>query len=426
MKILQVVLLLTAFKLSAQNHSLYMQYPASNEPSLAVNPWNNAQVLLAFNDNVLLKSNDTGKTFEPIKVTSQFGFRGDPVLAWIDSTHYGLVHLANNKKHKWPESFDRIVFQKGDFSASNLTHSVGIGYIKGKMQDKPWLYCEPGQSGNIHITWTSFDKYNSRIKGDSTRIRYVVSANKGKSFSKPLTISRVSGSAIDGDSAMEGATTVKGIDGKLYAAWSGLNKLWFTSANADTKKWQTPEIISAHSNGWSIEVKGAYRANGMPFITAWKQYIVVVWAAQQAGKSSVFYKCYNTATGAWGALQTIRGEWERNVMPAVSVSDRCIAIAYYASTSVKDSPGKTAFRVEYALLDGKNISLGAEAVPQVADDSYFTVPLGQAPFIGDYIAIQQLNQAQGVQGLIAYCKVYGSQGMITGVAVSRFSFKSLF
>lgn len=415
-----------SFKAYAQNDTLVLQYPMSNEPSLAVNPWNNAMVLLAFNTSTLLKSTDTGKTFTPIEVKSRYGFYGDPVLGWLDSVTYGLAHLAKNKKYAWPKSFDRIVFQAGNFHNNKLTHSVGIGHVSGKMQDKPWFYCEPNATGTgtsrIHITWTQFDKYDSRNKKDSTRIRYSSSTDNGNHFIKAKTISRQSGSCIDGDSAMEGVTATMGSDGKLYATWSGLNKLWFASSSDGGQNWQAVSKIGEHENGWSINVEGAYRANGMPFIATWKNYVVVVWAATNDSQSLVCYKTYNTTEKMWGSVHSIASDWQNNFMPAITVSEKGILIVYYSSKDKyepKDNKeGIYLFQLKYALLSEQQLSGKVDAEGVTIEGTGFSTT--RSPFIGDYIAVQVLNNVQSPQALVAYCRIYGNR--TTGVCVARFGF----
>lgn len=426
MKKILVVLLLLSFNASAQNDTLVLKYPMSNEPSLAVNPWNNAMVLLAFNTSVLLKSNDTGKTFTPVEVKSRFGFYGDPVLSWIDSVHYGLAHLAKNKKYKWPKSFDRIVFQRGNFHSNYLDHSVGIGHVPGKMQDKPWFYCEPDKTGRgtarIHLTWTQFDKYDSRDKKDSTRIRYASSVDNGTKFTKAKTISRQSGSCMDGDSAMEGVTSVKGSDGKLYAAWSGLNKLWFTISNDNGQNWSTAYELGEHYNGWSLQIEGTYRANGMPFLSAWKNYVVIVWAASIDSQSLVCYQTYNTTTATWGSVHTIPSDWTNNFMPAITVAEKGILITYYSSKDkypVKENKeGIYIFKLNYALLGEQQLT-GSQEVKVIAIEGTEFAST-RSPFIGDYIAVQVLNSCAMPQALVAYCKVYANR--TTGISIARFKF----
>ena len=133
------LLLVLMTNLSFSQYVKLLNFSGGNEPSVAVNPNNNAEMILAFNTNTVLKSQDTGKTFSKIKVSSDYGFYGDPVLYWSKNNSIFLAHLAKNKKLKWPESFDRIVFQTGNFKQKKWSKSTGIGYSLGKMQDKPWF-----------------------------------------------------------------------------------------------------------------------------------------------------------------------------------------------------------------------------------------------------------------------------------------------
>ena len=120
---------------------LNQQFKGGNEPSLVINPNNNAEVVLAFNTNNVFKSSDTGKTFERIKVSSKFGFYGDPVLVNGINNNVYLVHLAKNDKLKWPESFDRIVFQSFDYNSKVVKKSVGINKSPININDSFFIIC---------------------------------------------------------------------------------------------------------------------------------------------------------------------------------------------------------------------------------------------------------------------------------------------
>ena len=396
------------------------QFKGGNEPSLVINPNNNAEIVLAFNTNHVFKSEDTGKTFKIIKVSSKFGFYGDPVLVNGGENKVHLVHLAKNEKLKWPESFDRIVFQSFDYKSKVVKKSVGIGYQTGKMQDKPWIFVqsntEKKKHSTVHLTWTCFDKYDSRSSLDSSRIMHAYSMDNGENFSTPQVISKVNGTAVDGDSAMEGATMAMDIKhGNLFCLWSGMNKLWFARSK-DGIKWETPEAISVHENGWNISVPGFWRANGMPFLVALNNHLLAVWASEKNGISKVNYMFYNTNSQVWSKIKVIEIEEGVNtMMPFVQTKNNNAYLVFYGVGTRDSISLQTEVSVYAAKIDELDIDKKVEA-KKVEGTSFKS----KNSFLGDYIALGLFNQSNKEEGLIAFTTLINQKQ--TSIATIKIKF----
>lgn len=378
------------------------QFNGGNEPSLVVNPLNNAEIIVAFNTHHVFKSKDTGKTFKRIKVSSKYGFYGDPVLVNGSNNDVYLVHLAKNEKLKWPESFDRIVFQSFNYNSKIVKKSVGIGYQQGKMQDKPWLFVqnntENKKQSTIHLTWTSFDKYDSRSPQDSSRIMHAYSKDNGANFSSPQVISKVNGIAVDGDSAMEGATmAMDNINGQLYCLWSGMNKLWLAQSK-DGINWNIPKAISEHENGWNISASGFWRANGMPFLAALDSHLVAVWASEKNGISKVNYLFYNISSKVWSEVKTIEvEEGIGTLMPFVQTKNSNAYLVFYG-IGKRDA---TSLQTEVSVYTAKISELQKDDKVK-ANKVEGTTFQSKNSFLGDYIALGLFNQSNNEEGIIAY------------------------
>ncbi|MDP2175348.1 MAG: hypothetical protein Q8K70_05485 [Bacteroidota bacterium] len=401
MKMVLFLLSFIASQLFAQI-VLNNQFKGGNEPSMVINPKNNAQIVLAFNNHHVFRSKDSGKTFRRVEVSSKYGFYGDPVLVNDEFGRVYLVHLAKNKTLKWPESFDRIVFQSFGFKTKKVKASVGVGYQVGKMQDKPWLFVQkPANTKSnqmIHLTWTCFDKYNSRAKGDSTRIMHAYSADNGKSFSTPQIISKTSGIAVDGDSAMEGATVCMDRKiGHVYALWSGMNQLWFAKSINGTK-WDTPQSIGNHENGWEISAPGFWRANGMPFLVSLNDNLMAIWAAEVNGVSKVYYMFYDVINEKWSDIKNIQmDEGISSVMPFVQTHKNKAYVVFYG-IGKQDEASKESeiiiYKAKIDELDKTGIAIGNK----IAETSFKS----KNSFLGDYIALSLFNQSNIEEGLLAY------------------------
>jgi hypothetical protein len=395
-------------------------FKGGNEPSLVINTDNNAEIVLAFNTNHVFKSKDTGKTFHRIQVSSKFGFYGDPVLVNGIKNNVYLVHLAKNDKLKWPESFDRIVFQSFDFNSKVVKKSIGIGYQFGKMQDKPWLFVQNNikkkNQSTIHLTWTCFDKYDSRSPLDSSRIMHAYSIDDGANFSTPQVISKVNGIAIDGDSAMEGATmAMDKINGHLYCLWSGMNKLWLAQSK-DGIKWEIPKAISEHENGWNISAPGFWRANGMPFLVALDSHLMAVWASEKNGISKVNYLFYNTSSQVWSEIKTIEIEEGVNtLMPFIQTKNNNAYLVFYGVGKIDALTLQTEVSIYTAKINEKQKDKKVEA-KKVEGTSFRS----KGSFLGDYIALGLFNQSDKEEGLVAYTTLINQKQ--TSIATVKIKF----
>ena len=218
-----------------------------NEVSIAID-FQNPNILMAGAnlDNVYL-SNDTGKTWVNNKLTSSYEVYGDPCI--INDYHgkFYYLHLANYKYGTW---IDRIVVQKTNRKATKWKLDTFIGKNGSKAQDKEWAVCDK-KNENIYVTWTQFDKYESKLPADKSVILFSRSINKGKTWSAPTLLSAFAGDCLDDDQTVEGAVPCVGLNGEVNVAWAGPKGLVFNQSKDEGASWWPQEkIICEIPNGW--------------------------------------------------------------------------------------------------------------------------------------------------------------------------------
>lgn len=359
----------------------------TNEPSIAIHPSNPDVRILGANTSYFFQSTNGGLTWQPAVVQPPEGFYGDPVVRIGKNGSYYLLHLAKNKSLPYPESFDRIVFEKSTDRGMNWK-STGIGLRPGKMQDKPWMSLDEIKSsrynGSIYVSWTEFDKYGSANPEDSSRIRFAYSRDGGDSFTC-LTVSDTSGDARDGDNTLEGATTAVGKSGEVYMVWAGRGKIWFDKSSDGGKTWGKDQVIETQHGSWNTEdVENVMRSNSMPFVTTdLKGWIYVVFGDSRRGDQDIFLIMSKDAGKTWTAAQPLNTDLTKGrdqYMPAICTdpsngkvyvtwydrrhSDNNLYTDVYLRPVVKGKPGK-----EY----------------RVSNTSF--CPPGKLVFFGDYIGI---------------------------------------
>ena len=147
-------------------------------------------------------------------------------------------------------------FNNGTFPTPNGT----------KVQDKQWTVVNQ-ETNEIYMTWTQFDAYNSKSKEDSSFIMFSKSNDQSLTWSEPLRISKHGGDCIDDDNTVEGAVPAVGPNGEIYVTWTGPMGLVFQKSLDGGSTWMESEIVLQEQfGGWTLEVPGIYRANGLPIL----------------------------------------------------------------------------------------------------------------------------------------------------------------
>ena len=254
-------------KLERPNQAVYSS--SQIEPSIAINPKNTDQIIVGSVLNDFYYSHDAGKTWSSESMQSKYGVWGDPVLMFDTANTAYYFHLASYKK---TSHLDRIICQKATineedelradmFDEGTFTEPNGT-----KVQDKHWTVLNK-TTNEIYMTWTQFDAYNSDKPGDSSIIVFSKSPDQGATWSTPKRISFYAGDCLDNDETVEGAVPAVGPNGEIYVTWTGPKGLVLQKSLDGGETWLPRERkIEKHYGGWTLDIPGIYRANGLPIL----------------------------------------------------------------------------------------------------------------------------------------------------------------
>jgi len=238
-----------------------------SEPSICINKTDTANFVAGSIYHNVHITNDGGQTWHTKALKSKYGVFGDPCLASDSFGNIYYLHLAipgNNRNS--PEFLSSIVIQKSTDKGETWNDGVAIGYNKAHDQDKHWIGIHP-LTGELAVTWTEFDKYDSRKPEDKSRILFSKSTDFGQTWTNPIKINQYDGDCLDDDNTTEGAVPVFDKQGNIYVAWAYNNKIWFDKSTDGGKTWLDKDIIVANQpQGWNYTIPGVFRANGMPVL----------------------------------------------------------------------------------------------------------------------------------------------------------------
>jgi len=238
-----------------------------SEPSICINKIDKNNIIAGSIYDNIHTSFDQGRNWNNKQLKSTHGVFGDPCLA---SDHLGNIyylHLANPDNDRFSKEFlSSIVIQKSIDKGKTWNNGTAIGYNNTHQQDKHWIGIHP-KTGELAVTWTEFDKYESLNPNDHSRILFSSSNDFGKTWSNPVKINQYDGDCLDDDKTVEGAVPVFDKKGNIYVAWAYNHKIYFDKSTDSGKTWLDKDIVIANQpEGWNYTIPGVYRANGMPIL----------------------------------------------------------------------------------------------------------------------------------------------------------------
>jgi hypothetical protein len=261
--IIAATLIIIGFTAAAQHPNVLISTSHSpNEPSIILNPKNTNQLYAGANLANYYYSEDGGNTWEEGLLQSmEHGVYGDPVLICDTAGAFYYFHLANPPAGNW---LDRIVCQKVTSAGGAWNDGSAMGLNENKDQDKHWAAVD-WTNNNIYVTWTQFDLYGTDDPSYQSNIMFSKSTDGGMSWSPALQINEIPGDCIDTSNTVEGAVPAVGPEGQIYVSWAGPAGLVFDRSFDHGETWLDEDIyVSDIGGGWTYDVPGIYRANGLP------------------------------------------------------------------------------------------------------------------------------------------------------------------
>ncbi|HEX2788493.1 MAG TPA: sialidase family protein [Ignavibacteria bacterium] len=359
------------------------------EPAITINPTNPLNILAAANIDFYYYTFDGGATWTEGKLPGPIVY-GDPVVYFDAMGNAYYTHLGpfNKTGIYWAKSTD------GGVTWSDSHKIYGEG--NEPFQDKEWITSDVTNSpfkNNLYVSWTQFDKYESKNPKDSSIILFSRSTNLGTSFTYPIRISDLGGDSKDGDSTVEGAVSCVGPEGQVYVAWAGPRGIEFDKSLDGGMTFNKDVWVCNQVGGWAYDIPGLYRCNGLPFTACdisnskYNGTIYINFSDERNGDHDVFIVKSTDEGATWGEPVRVNndelGNGKEQFMSNFSVDPATgyIYVLFYDRRRYDDNQTDVVLAVS---KDG-----GETFENMMISDSPF-IPVKRI-FFGDYIDIDVLN-----------------------------------
>ncbi len=402
------------------------------EPSIAINPTNPDNIIAAsirYGDmdkgenrvmNIRYHSKDGGKTWALRNEHNPHDrCQGDDAMVFnADGIAYHSVIAFRGLRTTKQKATGIYVFHSEKDTDKWSQPSIVIDHINmlRPFEDKPYLVTDNAKEspykGNIYITWTRFDEYNSKLPTDSSQIYFSYSADGGKRFATPFRISDTGGDCADDDDTVEGGVPAVGPDGNIYIVWSGPLGLVFDKSEDGGRTFGRDKILSKLVGGWKIDIPGVSRCNGFPVTKvdlsngSNNGTIYVNWIDERNGDPDVFIM-YSTDKGAtWNNPVRVNDDPIGNdkaqffTWMAVDPVDGSVNVVFYDR---RDFEG-----TKTGLILARSIDGGKTFINHSINQKPFEC--NKQIFLGDYTGIDAFN------GRVA--TVYGHFTSMKNTAIS--------
>ncbi len=374
----------------------------SSEPSVAVNPENPQQVVVAYQVPASVAySRDAGVHWQSARNVSPKNFRvsGDVSVTFDNQGHAILCYIAFNQLgtfNYWGHAANTngiYVSRSLDGGKTWQSPPVVVSQQQKKpgvpMEDKPYVVADVSHgphAGNLYIAWTRWSLADSRMV-------LSLSTDDGKTWTTPKEIDQHPGLPRDDNGALEGFDGAVGADSTLYTVWSYGNNIQFTTSRDGGISFSKVRNI-VHTAPIMFAVQDFERANGFPQIAvdansgSYKHArLYVTWSDYRNGDIDVFCSSSHDGGKRWSAPVRVNndpihdGADQFYQWLTVDPKSGAISIVFY-DRRLDPKNHKTTVTLARSTNGGKSFENYAWSVKPFA---------ATGDFMGDYSGIASFN-----------------------------------
>lgn len=253
------LLILICNTAGAQFKNILLDPADAYEPSVAISRDDVQNIVASSAPNNIYYTRNGGLLWEKTTLTSIYGTpESISLLADFKGNFYCLLEVKKNGKSS-------IVIQLSTDGGKTWPREALVSSDSTKYAVNPKAAID--RTGNLYVTWTDFDIYESDNENCLSRILLSRSSN-GKKWSKPLELSQTNGNCKNDDLTPAGAmAAVMGGGQRAFAAWANQEKIFFDRAFDGGVTWLSNDLaIAEQVGGWRMNIPGIQKANGVPML----------------------------------------------------------------------------------------------------------------------------------------------------------------
>lgn len=369
-----------------------------NEPSVAINPKNPAQIAAAFQSPAKVSySDDRGEHWELAAGASptNYAVSGDVSITFDTLGHAIICYIAFDKlgtAQYWAHNATRngvFVRRSLDGGKTWEANAAAIDEQPTRagmpFEDKPFLAADNNPdspyAGNLYVGWTEFSLSKSIIL-------FSRSTDGGITWSAPYEISTHEGYPRDDNGAVEGFSAVAGPDGVLYTVWAdGDSIVMAVSRDGGLTFNPSQKILDVPATYFKVEA--VERSDGFPQIAIdpRTERLYVTWSDYRNGDVDVFCATSRDRGRTWSSGVRVNNDPVHNGADqffqwlAVDPTDGSAYVIFY------DRRGDPNDRSGIVVL-----ARSTDGGQTFANYAWTSTPFDPGDqFIGDYIGIAALN-----------------------------------
>ena len=246
-----------------------------NEPSVAINPRNPQQVVVAYQTKAhVVWSRDGGRNWRTAHGAAppNYAVSGDVSVAYDNKGHAFLCYIAFDKlgtDEYWGHNATRNgIFVRRSLDGGKTWQQPHVPVIEHAtkpgipFEDKPYIVADNTRgpyAGNLYVGWTEFTLTQSVIL-------FSRSTDDGETWSKPIRISTEAGLPRDDNGDVEGFSGTVGPDGTLYVVWADGTHVVFTSSKDGGRTFAPSRGVVAIAPPY-FKITNVDRTDGFPVIS---------------------------------------------------------------------------------------------------------------------------------------------------------------
>ncbi|MEO8470718.1 MAG: sialidase family protein [Chryseolinea sp.] len=342
-------------------------------PTVAISRKDVNNIFVTGFSDMIYTSADGGVTWEKSKITTPEMVIDDRILL---SDSRGTLYSIQCIKGNDGDGSGRLVCLESKDKGKTWDAPVQIGTDATKAQS--WPSASFDNRGNIFVTWTQYDKFESLDSTCHSKV-YLSSSSNGKKWSKPVELSQVPGDCMNADKTVTGAVAAIGPDGKMFATWYGAGKLYLDRSLSSGMWLENDILINRDVAPFNLQIKGHAMTTSLPQLGidqskgSYHGCMYVAWADERNGKDDcdVYFMRSNNHGDNWSSPLRLgsAAKSTHQYAPKLTLDPTTgmIYVLYYDRGAYEDE--QTDVFLSYSSDSGANFkALKISETPFVPDD----------------------------------------------------------